>query len=134
MILVDTSAWIHFLRGTDHPVRFVLRDFLREPGQLATTPPVVMEVLAGARSDHEAAALRARLLGLQFLPIVGLRGYEEAAAIHRACRGGGVTVRSQIDCLIAAVAIRNDASVLHADAGFEMIARHTPLRLEPLGS
>jgi predicted nucleic acid-binding protein len=52
--------------------------------------------------------------------------------IYRACRRRGETVHSQIDCLIATVAIRADSSLLHADADFEAIARHTPLRLEPI--
>jgi predicted nucleic acid-binding protein len=36
---------------------------------------------------------------------------------------------SSPDCLIAAVAIRNDADLLCKDADFEVIARHAPLRL-----
>jgi predicted nucleic acid-binding protein len=32
-------------------------------------------------------------------------------------------------CLIAAVAIRNDVPVLHHDADFDVLARHTPLRV-----
>jgi predicted nucleic acid-binding protein len=99
---------------------------------LAVTEPVVMEVLAGARTEREAAQVRERLLSYQYLAVLGLSDYEAAAFIHRSCRRAGHTVRSQIDCLIAAVAIRNDVPLLQADIDFELIAQHTPLRLEPL--
>jgi hypothetical protein len=32
-------------------------------------------------------------------------------------------------CLIAAVAMRHGATLLHRDQDFEVIARHTPLRV-----
>jgi predicted nucleic acid-binding protein len=38
-------------------------------------------------------------------------------------------VRRLIDCLIAATAIAADVPVLHADEDFDVLARHTPLRL-----
>ncbi|MDQ4070481.1 MAG: VapC toxin family PIN domain ribonuclease, partial [Actinomycetota bacterium] len=49
---------------------------------------------------------------------------------YRTCRRNGETVRRLIDCLVAAVAIRVQASVLHADADFDVLARHTSLRVE----
>lgn len=88
-----------------------------------------MEVLAGATSDGHARALRNALLAFPMLPTEGLASYEDAALIHRACRRGGDTIRTLIDCLIAAVAIRHDAEILHHEAGFEAIARHTELRI-----
>jgi predicted nucleic acid-binding protein len=56
--------------------------------------------------------------------------YEEAASLYRTCRRSGDTVRKLIDCLIAAVAIRADLPMLHRDADFDVLARHTPLRLD----
>jgi predicted nucleic acid-binding protein len=38
-------------------------------------------------------------------------------------------VRSLMDCLIAAVAIREEVELLHNDADFEAIARQTTLRI-----
>lgn len=65
------------------------------------------------------------------LRVGGLESYERAAAIHRRCRVRGETVRNMTDCLIAAVAIREDVPILALDRDFEVIARHTPLRLHP---
>jgi hypothetical protein len=60
----------------------------------------------------------------------GLADFESAAELYRTCRSRGATVRKLIDCLIAAVAIRENASVLHNDGDFEALAMHTSLRIE----
>lgn len=133
MTLVDTSAWIEFLRGTGHPAHLSLRGMLHDtPGEIATTEPVIMEVLAGARPGRDLRDLRERMLGYRLISVHGIEDFERGAAIFRRCRTGGGTVRSMIDCLIAAVAIRSGAPLLHADADFELIARHTDLAIAPL--
>ena len=127
MILVDTSAWVEFLRDTRTPACHAVDQVLAEP-MVAICDPIAMEVLAGARSEHHLTQLR-RLLGrASVLPTTPV-DYESAAALYRKCRVEGETVRRLIDCLIAAVAIRFDAAILHADADFDVLARHTSLRL-----
>lgn len=91
-----------------------------------------MEVLAGARGEAHARRLAGLMAWAQAMPIEGLADWEVAASLYRACRAGGATPRSQLDCLIAAVAIRENVPVLHADRDFDAIARHTPLRVAPL--
>lgn len=132
MILVDTSAWIEFLRATGHPADRRLQSLIGTDTTLATTEPIVMEVLAGARNEEHAVKLRGLLLRAELVPVEGLPDYEEAAAVYRRCRGEGETVRRLVDCLIAAVAIRSGASILHNDADFDTIARHTTLTIESL--
>ena len=129
MILVDTSAWVEFLRATGSEVHARLHDLLQGGEALATTELVVMEVLAGARDSAHLDRLRRVVLGrCQMLTGHGLADYEEAAAIFRRCRAQGSTVRRLNDCVIAAVAIRAGARLLHADQDFEQIARHCPLQ------
>jgi predicted nucleic acid-binding protein len=106
-----------------------VRALLTGHASLATTEPIVMEVLAGARDDSHLRKLRRLVLGCQMIPVRGLSDYEEAAAMYRTCRRAGLTIRRLVDCLIAVVAINADASLLHADADFDLIARRTPLRL-----
>ncbi len=89
-----------------------------------------MELLAGARDDRHLMQLRGLLGRTSVLPTTAA-DYELAAAMYRGCRARGETVRKLIDCLIAAVAIRADAEVLHADADFSTLARHTDLRVHP---
>ncbi|HZN13908.1 MAG TPA: PIN domain nuclease [Acidimicrobiales bacterium] len=124
MILVDTSAWVEFLRDTGSPVCRRVDRLIS--GDLAITDPVRMEVMAGARDEAHEADLRRLLLRASSLPVTA-GDYDDAAALYRACRRGGDTPRRLIDCLIAAVAIRADVPVLHADADFDTMARHTPL-------
>lgn len=131
MILVDTSAWVEFLRDTGSPVCAEVDQLIST--QLATCDVVTMEILAGARDDHHLAQLRgllARATPFSVLPM----DYDHAAALYRGCRRRGETVRKLVDCLIAAVAIREELSVLHADADFDVLARHTTMRTHQLGA
>lgn len=127
MILVDTSAWVEFLRDTASPTCERVQELLAQ--DIAIADPIRMEVLAGARNEQHLIQLR-RLLArgstLHTSPI----DYDQAASLYRTCRANGETVRKLIDCLIAAVAIRNDIRVLHLDADFEVLAQHTALRVE----
>ena len=127
MILVDTSAWVEFLRDAGTPVCARVDELLE--ADIATCHPIRMEVLAGARDERHLESLRGMLARAALVPVEPM-DYEEAAALYRICRRGGETVRKLIDCLIAALAIRADLSLLHADADFEVLARHTALRIE----
>ena len=126
MILVDTSAWVEFLRGTDSPVCAAVDRLLAD--DIAICDAISMELLAGARDERQLGQLRGLLARTTTLPTTPT-DYEAAAAMYRACRVGGETVRKLIDCLIAAVALRADVEVLHADADFATLARHTGLRV-----
>jgi len=129
MILVDSSAWVEFLRATGSPAHLRLRSALQDGLELASTDVIVMEILAGARDDADRDRLRRLLHGLEFLAVEGPSDYESAAELYRLCRRGGETPRKLTDCLIAAVAIRNEVALLCEDADFFAIARHAPLRL-----
>jgi hypothetical protein len=129
VILVDSSAWIEFLRATGSPSHLRLRAALQEGVELASTDVIVMEILAGARDEADRDRLRRLLYGLDFLAVDGPADYESAAELYRLCRAAGETPRKLTDCLIAAVAVRNGAELLCEDADFLVIARHSPLRL-----
>jgi predicted nucleic acid-binding protein len=87
-----------------------------------------MEVLAGAGTEERVRQLRRLLNRFELVPVAGLEDFESAAGIYRRCRRRGETVRALNDCLIAAVALRTEAELLHRDRDFEVIARHAPLR------
>ena len=126
MILVDSSAWIEFLRNTGSTVCMLVDELL--VGDIAICDAVRMEVLAGARDESHLNQLR-RLLARATVLQTGSTDYDEAAALYRRCRQQGETVRKLIDCLIASAAIRAGAQVLHNDADFDVLARHTELRV-----
>jgi len=128
-ILVDTSAWVEYLRGTGSAVHLELQRLVGEGQALGTTDVVIMELLAGGRGETRARELRRFILGFVHLPVRGLADFEAAAALYRECRRGGYTPRSLDDCLIAAVAIRAECRVLHHDRDFDGIARCTALKV-----
>ena len=125
MILIDTSAWIEFLRDTGSPVCLLVDELLSE--EIAVCDAVRMEVLAGARDEFHLMDLRRLLARAVMLP-TDPTDYENAAALYRRCRRQGETVRKLIDCLIASVAINAGALVLHKDADFDVLARHAGLQ------
>lgn len=131
MTLVDTSAWVEHLRGGREDVQARVRALV-ESGSVLVTEPIEMELLAGARDGFHARTISNMIRWAAPARVQGLADWEAAAAIYRACRRSGFTPRSQLDCLIAAVAIREDVPVLHADRDFDGIARHTPLRVAAL--
>ena len=96
--------------------------------EISITEPVLMELLAGAPTESAAARLHEDLVRVGSLRVEPM-DYEAAAGIYRAVRRAGHTMRSELDCLIAAVAIRNRVPVLHNDADFGFIAEHTALRI-----
>jgi predicted nucleic acid-binding protein len=131
MILIDTSAWVEFLRDTGSPVCRRVDAVLSK--KVATCDPIRMEILAGARDDNHLNDLR-RLLARASVAPTTAADYEQAATYYRTCRRNGQTVRRLIDCLIASVAIRADVAILHADRDFDTLARHIPLRIDRASS
>ena len=126
MVLIDASAWVEFLRDTGSTVcRRV--DELLDAG-IAVCDAIRMEVPAGARDELHLQALRRLLARATVLPTDPAH-FEEAAALSRRCRRQGETVRRLIDCLIAAVAIRSGAPILHRDGDFDVLARHPELEV-----
>jgi predicted nucleic acid-binding protein len=129
VILIDTSAWVEYLRGTDSAADRRVDRLIAERAEIATTDAVLMEVLAGARSSMHRDNLRRLLAGCEYVATDGPADWERAADLYRVCRKAGATVRALNDCLIAAVALRSGASVLHKDADFDVIARHAELAI-----
>lgn len=127
MILIDTSAWVEFLRDTGSRVCIRVDELL--DADIATCHPIRMEVLAGARDERHVHDLR-RLLARASLVSTEPTDYEDAASLYRTCRQKGETARKLIDCLIAAAAIRADIPVLHSDSDFDVLGRHTALQIE----
>jgi len=132
-VIVDTSAWVEYLRATGSPTHLAIRDAVASDAPLATPAPVVMELLAGCGSEEAVAPLQRMLARFEILDVEGLADFEDAASIQRACRRRGETVRSMIDCLIAAIALREARPLLTTDRDFDVVARHLGLELVSAG-
>jgi len=91
VILADTSAWVEYDRATGSAVHRPLVGLIETEGPLAVTEPVVIEVVAGARTDRREDQLR-RLLGrFHLLGFDAVADFDAAARIYRRCRQVGVT-------------------------------------------
>lgn len=128
MILIDTSAWIEYFRATGSPAAIEVRRLLTEQlNDVAMCEPVAMEILSGAIEDSVHDRLERLVNGLPTLAVDGAVDFRAAAHIYRAARREGKTIRSISDCLIAAIAIRHTAVLVHRDVDFDVIVAMTPL-------
>ncbi len=130
LYLIDSSAWIEYFRKTGSPAHLEVKRLLAEsPAAVAMTEPVMLELLAGAPSSHAFLQVQALCNGLPMLRVEASVDWLEAAAVYRTTRAAGHTVRKSVDCLIAAVALRNKATLVHRDVDYDVIAEAIP-RLE----
>jgi len=125
MVLVDTSVWIEIFRNRN-PLRLeTLVDF----DEVVTCLPVIQEVLQGFRDEQ---AFRLARDSMRALPAVesplSLAAVEEAVGLYRTARRQGLTVRSSVDCLIAACALRHGLTVLHRGRDYPALAKVSALQ------
>ena len=71
--------------------------------------------------DGGRDAIRRSFEDLVFLEPQGIRVYLRAAGLYRALREKGRTVRSTVDCIIAAIAEDNGCAVLARDRDMDAI-------------
>ncbi len=132
MILVDTSVWVDYFRGTDSRQAAKLDSLLgAEP--LAIGDIVLTEVLQGVDGDREFEQTRALLATLDLVQVGGADVAVEAARNFRRLRALGVTVRKTVDTLIATRCIVSGLELLHADRDFAPFQKYLGLRTVDCG-
>lgn len=103
---------------------------LIEDGQpIVLTDIIFTEILQGFASETDAARVEGHLRGFPILRLQSIDDYALAAELYRTARRASVTVRKTLDCLIAAVCVRSDVPILHADRDFDLLAGCTALRI-----
>ena len=120
-VLVDTSAWVDFLNGFPSPAADALDDLLRGDDDVCTCGIVVAEVFQGLRRNRGREAIRRSIENMIFLEPPGSRLYFRAAEIFRSLRERGTTVRSTVDCIIAAIAEDGGCALLARDRDMDAI-------------
>lgn len=120
-VLVDTSAWADFLNGYPSREGEAIGQLIAGEDELCTCGVVVAEVFQGLRRDRGRKEIEGLFRKLLFLEPAGIDLYFRAAGLYRRLRERGMTVRSTIDCLIAALAEHNHCLVLARDRDIEMI-------------
>ena len=128
-MLVDTSAWIEWLRATGSRADGILTLALERGDSLFITGVVVQEILQGAGDERHAADLQQLLATCLWFEPVYPETYQHAASLFLRCRAAGRSLRGTADCLIAALAIERDVEVLAHDRDFETICDVCGLRL-----
>ena len=127
MILVDSSVWIDYFRGTATPQVEKLDSLLgSEP--IATGDLILTEVLQGFFSDRDFNQARKLMTSLVIVDLVGQEIAIQAARNFRALRSLGVTVRKTIDTLIATRCIESGLPLLYSDRDFDPFVEHLGLR------
>lgn len=132
MILVDSSVWIDYFRGTATPQADRL-DALLGSEPLATGDLVLAEVLQGFISDRDFNRARRLLTSLSVVDLGGRDVAIQAARNFRALRALGITVRKTIDAVIAARCIVSGFTLLYSDRDFDPFVRHLGLRSAMVG-
>ena len=126
MILVDSSVWIDFFRGTGTPQTDRL-DALLGVEPLAIGDLILTEVLQGFPRQSEFDRARAALSALTVVVIGGPDIALQAALNYRTLRGIGITPRKTIDTLIATRCIESGYPLLFSDRDFEPFVEHLGL-------
>lgn len=133
MILVDSSVWIDYFRGTRTPQTewfdanlgveaFVVGDL------------ILAEVLQGFQSDRDFKQAKKLLTSFGMVGLVDAGVALQAARNFRLLRGKGVTPRKTIDTLIATSCILKGLTLLHCDRDFDPFAAHLGLRVVEPGA
>lgn len=126
VILVDSSVWIDYFRGTE-TLQTNLLDVVLDTDLLVIGDLILMEVLQGFGSERNFNRARHLLTSLIVIELGG-----EAVAIHaarndRLLRKRGVTVRKTIDTVIATRCIVDGLRLLHNDRDFDPFVTHLGL-------
>lgn len=128
MILVDSSVWIDYFRGSITPQTEKLDQLLaQEP--LAIGDLILAEVLQGFTDERVFLDAMKMLTALTVVDLGGQEIAIQAARNHRSLRKLGVSVRKTIDTVIATRCIESGYDLLHCDRDFDPFARHLGLRV-----
>jgi predicted nucleic acid-binding protein len=126
VVLVDTSVWIAVFR---RDATFAL-DRIIDFDDVVTCLPVVQEVLQGFQDPRAFSLARDAMYAIPIVDSPVPRAvYDQAVDLYRAARRAGFTVRSGVDCLIAASALRHHLEILHDDRDYDVLARVSPLQI-----
>jgi predicted nucleic acid-binding protein len=127
VILVDSSVWIDYFRGTSTPEAETL-DSLLSTEPIATGDLILTEVLQGFVSDRDFNQAKKLLTSLVIVDLAGQDIAIQAARNFRVLRALGITVRKTIDTVIATRCIQSRLSLLYSDRDFDPFVEHLGLR------
>ena len=128
LFLVDTSAWLFALRKDFVPKVKDRIDHLLKENIIITTGIIKLELLGGTKTKNEFQRLKTRLDSLDMVE-TDTALWEKAYQLSFELRRKGITV-PYTNILIAACALQTESTVVHADAHFDLMAKHIGLNVE----
>jgi predicted nucleic acid-binding protein len=126
MVLVDTSVWIDYFRGSPSPQTDML-DRLLDEERVATGDLIITELLQGFRTKTQLTAANQIISRLEYYDLVGKEIAIKASENYRFLRKKGITIRKTIDVIIGTFCIENKFKLLHSDHDFEPMAEYLDL-------
>ena len=127
MILVDSSVWIDYFRGTQAPPTEKL-DGLLSSEPIAVGDLILTEVLQGFGSERDCNEAKRLLTSLRIVELGGQDVAIQGARNFRILRGQGITIRKTIDTIIATRCIESGFILLYSDRDFDPFVQHLGLR------
>ena len=128
MVIVGSSVWIDYLRGTVSAPTEWLEEALGQES-IGLTSLILCEVLQGVRDQATFQALKQDLLQFEVFDSGDKELAIASAENYMSLRGRGITVRKTIDCLIATFCIREGYALLHNDRDFDAFEQHLGLQV-----
>jgi predicted nucleic acid-binding protein len=128
MVIVDTTVWIDYLRGSENPETLWLDQELTHQ-RLGLTDLILCEVLQGVRDPALFEQVRDELLTFHLFETGGKNLAVESAINYRKLRAKGYTVRRTIDCLIGSFCLYAGHELLHRDRDFDSFEKALGLRV-----
>lgn len=117
-ILIDTSAWVEFFRGTSKTADAVTK--LIETGRASICGVITYELMQGAKSGEEASHLSEVLSALYYIEMTSDL-WTKAGNISAGLRVRGITLPMS-DLLIGTIALEQGLDVLTLDTHFASIS------------
>ena len=126
-VIIDTSAWIESFRPQSEKTFINLVKDLILKGRVLVPGIVKTELLRGTKNQKEYNKLNDLLKGLEYLP-VSEDFWDKLSRFSFKLFRKGITV-PLTDTYIALLCIENNASILHRDKHYNLIAEKTPLKI-----
>ncbi len=127
-LIFDTSVWINFLGGKQHPASDLLADYIERNNAVLLTPTILQEILHGIRNDAQYNHIKNILSYFTVLQVNPVQAAIGAADLYRTLRKKGLTIRKSNDCLIAYYAIERSVTLVHSDSDFDLISSRSALK------
>ena len=127
-MVVDNSVWIDYFNQNPSWQADRLRRAIADNESIHLPGIIVTEILLGLPNNKEADKVANLLTAFEQPQELTLVDYKRAAEIYRTCRSKGRTIRSTVDCMIAALCLRDNYELLSKDRDFQAIEHCYPIR------